>query len=46
VGHQLIGLNAGEKIKPLAANVDNDGYEGTDRFLEEPQWNDLSWTLP
>jgi hypothetical protein len=43
---KLIKLNGGEKIKPLVNNIDNDGYTGTDRFLEEPQWNDLSWTVP
>jgi hypothetical protein len=42
---ELIGLNAGEKIKPLAANVNNDGYNGVFRFEEEPQWNDSTWTL-
>jgi hypothetical protein len=43
---KLIKLNGGAKIKPLAKNVDNEGYTGVTRFLEVPQWNDLSWTLP
>jgi hypothetical protein len=42
---KLIKLNGGEKIKPLAKNVDNEGYNGVKRFLEVPQWNNLSWTL-
>jgi hypothetical protein len=43
---KLIKLNGGEKIMPLVNNIDNDGYTGTERFVEEPQWNDLSWTVP
>lgn len=42
---KLISLNGGEKIKPLVNNVDNVGYTGVKRFVEEPQWNDLSWTV-
>jgi hypothetical protein len=43
---KLIKLNGGAKIKPLAKNVDNEGYTGVMRFTEAPQWNNLSWTVP
>jgi hypothetical protein len=42
---RLIKLNGGIKVKPLAANVDNVGYTGVEKFIVEPQWNDLAWEV-
>lgn len=42
---RLIKLNGGEKVKPLAANVDNLGYSGVEKFIVDPEWNDLWWEV-
>ena len=42
---KLTSLNGGVKIKPLAGNVENKGYDGTKRFVGTPEWNDLQWSV-
>jgi hypothetical protein len=40
----MIKINGGSKIVPLKENVDNP-WDGVKRFTEDPQWNDLKWTV-
>jgi hypothetical protein len=42
---KLVELSGGQKISPLPFNVDNKGYDGSERFDEIPVWNDLSWDV-
>jgi hypothetical protein len=42
---KLVSRNGGVKIKPLAGNVDNEGYDGTDRCVGTPEWNGLPWSV-
>lgn len=42
---ELAQLNGGTKCKPLPFNVDNLGYDGTKRFVGQPQWNSLFWPV-
>jgi hypothetical protein len=42
---ELVQLNGGTKCKPLPTNVDNQGYDGTKRFVGPPQWNSLFWPV-
>ena len=42
---KLIKLNGGAKCKPLCYNVDNDGYDGSQRFMENPMWNGFFWNV-